>query len=64
MKKIEEINKRKIKPKTKTDVNKEINEIAYHVSTILGNTEAVAKSSYIDSDLILDFKSKRLKKIK
>lgn len=47
-----EISKRPL-PKTKTELNAEINEISEKVSKVLGNTKGVAKRSYID-DFILN----------
>ena len=60
LKKIVQISKTP-KPKTSAELSKEIKQIAFHVANVLGNTEAVAKSSYIDEDIITDFKNKRLK---
>jgi DNA topoisomerase-1 len=50
------------KPKTKTELNEEVNEILDHVSSVLGNTRGVAKRSYIDEFIIDSYKASRLKK--
>jgi len=70
IKKIAEVSKREA-PKTKTEANAELNEIATHVSNVLGNTMGVAKRSYIDSDILMQHlhsrynpKKKRRKKRK
>lgn len=58
LKKINQISKRP-KPKTKTEVNAEIREIADHVAKVLGNTAGVAKNKYIDDDIIKEHLYKR-----
>lgn len=46
---------RRNKPKTKTELNAEINELADRVSKTLGNTRGVAKRSYIDDNILQEF---------
>lgn len=62
--KSEEILKRNEKPKTKTELQTEINEILDHVASVLGNTNKVAKRSYIDDNVLMEFMHKRMKGVK
>jgi len=62
--KADEILKRKTTPKNKTELNEEVNEIANHVAGELGNTSKVAKRSYIDDNVLMEFMSNRMKRVK
>lgn len=46
-------------PRTRTELNAELKQIATHVSQVLNNTPSVCKKSYIDEHLMLHFIGKR-----